>query len=576
MITNPLLSFANHLWQSTLFAAAAGLLALLLHKNQARMRYWLWLSASVKFLIPFSILTDIGDLLGRYAASTTPRLVPAAGFSALEQIGEPFTTPAAQVATPAVHLSYASVIVPLIFAVWAIGFALLVCRWARRWRRMRASVRTASALNLPIGLPVRSSSAFGEPGVFGIFRPVLLLPYGIADCLTTQEMDAIVTHELCHVRRRDNLTMLIHIVVEWLFWFHPLIWWLGARLMEERERACDEEVLRLSDPRAYAEGIIKICELYLASPLACVAGVTGGDLKRRIEAIIANRVALKLNVGRKAVLAAAALTAVAVPITMGIVNAPFVRAQSSADQKQLSGTSGQVMPHENLSFEVASVRPHVPGSPGSTGRSGIQDDPGQIQIENLSLRTLISVAFSVKAQEQLVGPGWLNDLTFDILAKPPAGYKPEQLQYLLRNLLVDRFRLSVHHETKPVRGFALVVAKGGPKLHESTGPRTFHTGRMGLIEGNQWSMSELANVLARSLGQPVTNETDLKGVYDLKLEWTPDPALESPNGPGSDMAADPGPSLFTALQEVGLRLESRKVPSDIVVVDHVERVPTEN
>ena len=122
------------------------------------------------------------------------------------------------------------------------------------------------------------------------------MPNGIVDCFTAREMEAIVAHELCHVRRRDNLVAAIHMAVEAVFWFHPLVWWVGARLVEERERACDEEVLRSGgDPRVYAEGILKICELYLASPLACVSGVTGGDLKRRIEAIMSEHVALKLN-----------------------------------------------------------------------------------------------------------------------------------------------------------------------------------------------------------------------------------------------------------------------------------------
>lgn len=99
---------------------------------------------------------------------------------------------------------------------------------------MCALVRKASPLDLPIGLPVKSSPAFGEPGVFGVFRPVLLLPDRILDCLTAREMEAIVAHELCHVRRRDNLATVIHMAVEVAFWFHPLVWWLGARLVSGR------------------------------------------------------------------------------------------------------------------------------------------------------------------------------------------------------------------------------------------------------------------------------------------------------------------------------------------------------
>ncbi len=116
--------------------------------------------------------------------------------------------------------------------------------------------------------------------MFGIFRPVLLLPEGITERLTAAQLEAILAHELCHVRRRDNLTAAIHMVVETVFWFHPLVWWIRARLIDERERACDEEVLRLgSEAEVYAESILEACKLYLESPLACVSGVTGSDLE---------------------------------------------------------------------------------------------------------------------------------------------------------------------------------------------------------------------------------------------------------------------------------------------------------
>ncbi len=98
--------------------------------------------------------------------------------------------------------------------------------------------------------------------------------------LTPSQLEAVLAHELCHVRRRDNLTSVIHMIVEAVFWFHPLVWWIGARLVEERELACDEEVLRLgSEPRVYAEGILNVCKLYVESPLRCVSGVTGSNLE---------------------------------------------------------------------------------------------------------------------------------------------------------------------------------------------------------------------------------------------------------------------------------------------------------
>jgi uncharacterized protein (TIGR03435 family) len=220
----------------------------------------------------------------------------------------------------------------------------------------------------------------------------------------------------------------------------------------------------------------------------------------------------------------------------------------------------------NLEFEVASIKPHVSSGLGSNERSGIQEDGSQVRIENLPLSVLIAISYDLKGRDQLVGPGWLSTLSFDIIAKPPLEYKHEQLQYLVRNLLADRFKMTAHREGRRIDAFALVLAKGGPKLVESKGPRTYLTARPGLIEGKQRSIAELARALANVLSEPVANQSGLEAMYDIKLEWTPDTA-----------EPERGPSLFTAIQEqLGLKLQSQKIAEDVIVVDHIERVPTEN
>ena len=114
---------------------------------------------------------------------------------------------------------------------------------------------------LPRSVPLLPSRSSMEPGVFGIIRPVLLWPEGIARHMDDAHLESVLAHEVCHVQRRDNLTSAIHMLVEAIFWFHPLVWWMGARLEEERERACDEEVLQLGNPpQVYAESILKTCE----------------------------------------------------------------------------------------------------------------------------------------------------------------------------------------------------------------------------------------------------------------------------------------------------------------------------
>ena len=226
MIPSQLLSLANHLWQSTLFAAVAGLLALALRRNRAQVRYSRWLVASVKFLIPFSMLVMLGSHFGRHTvAAAAPSGIPLF----VEKVSQPFAVTVALAAVPPAQPSPRSLIPPIPGVLWAIGFVIVAASWWRRWQRIRAAVRTASPLRLPAGIEVMSSREFFEPGVFGVRRPVLLLPDGITGHLTPEQLDAILAHELCHVRRHDNLATAVHMAVEAVFWFHPLVWWLGAR-----------------------------------------------------------------------------------------------------------------------------------------------------------------------------------------------------------------------------------------------------------------------------------------------------------------------------------------------------------
>jgi hypothetical protein len=191
-------------------------------------------------------------------------------------------------------------------------------RWLVRWRGVREILRAAVPTAIVAPVPVRTSAGLREPSIVGIVRPVLLLPAKIAAQLTPPQLEAVLRHEVCHLRRHDNLTSAIHMLVEAIFWFHPLVWWIGARLLEERERACDESVVRSgSDPRIYAEGILRVCRSYLASDLACVAGVSGADLKLRLEAIMTKTVK-ELGIGKRFALGALAFAAVSVPVMVGL------------------------------------------------------------------------------------------------------------------------------------------------------------------------------------------------------------------------------------------------------------------
>ena len=314
----------NHLWQSTLIAAAIAALMTNLHDHGAHVRYWLWWLASVKFLLPFSLLTWLGGALGRGSAPLVDLdlgEIPAT----LSVIAEPMPAGADGTSLGSVLLG-----------IWIVGFAAVVGRWITRALQVRAllysTVPYADRLPTNASLPaIRTSAALVEPALVGVFRPVLLLPSGIAEVLTRAQLDAVIAHELSHWRRRDNLTAAVHMLVEAVLWFHPLVWWIGARLIEERERACDETVVREGhDGRAYAEAILNVCERYVASRLECAAGVSGADLKRRVLEIARNRVMSVVPIRKRLLLAALALATVVAPIFIGAGSSRPAAAQAQA------------------------------------------------------------------------------------------------------------------------------------------------------------------------------------------------------------------------------------------------------
>ncbi|HEY4077348.1 MAG TPA: M56 family metallopeptidase [Rhizomicrobium sp.] len=306
----------DHIWQSTLFAGAAGLLTLICWRNAARVRFALWFAASLKFLVPFSALAALGAWLFRQFPAT---IVPPPHLLAIQPAALRLSAPARMLAQGD-HLN----LTPYVLALWAAGFGVIVLLQLARWLRLRQMLENSH--NLPVAAPVdvKASPSLLEPGLVGILRPVVLLPHGLLAHLSQPQMRAILDHELTHHARRDNLTAAIHMLVEALFWFWPPVRLIGSRLITERERACDENVVAAGhDPQAYAEGILKVCKFCLQSPLACVPGASGADLGRRVEWIMAGDAACELNAAKRTLLAASAVLALGVPVMAGFLSSPL-------------------------------------------------------------------------------------------------------------------------------------------------------------------------------------------------------------------------------------------------------------
>jgi uncharacterized protein (TIGR03435 family) len=419
---------------------------------------------------------------------------------------------------------------------------------------------------------VRSSAGL-EPCVFGIIHPVLILPDGIGDRLPPIELETVLQHELCHIRRRDNLTASLHMLVAALFWFYPLVFWIGRKLVDERERACDEDVLRISrDPEVYANGILNVCRFYLQLPPISAAGVSGANLARRIEAIMRNESVSRLSFGKILLLGAAAVTA-AFPLAISTSNASLIRAQS------------QNAP--DVQFDVASVKRNNSGSRGNYFRPS----EGRFSAENVSVQQVLTWAYRVQGFQILEAPGWIASEHYDIEAKAQGQERPAGMAFMVQKLLQDRFKLVLHRDKRELPIYVLTAAKSGMKLKAGTcltrEPNTplvpgqrqsdfcgFGGIGNGTLMATSTTMEIFTDLLTTVLGRKVVDSTGFKGNFDVSMRWMSDPV--STGNAGRVPTDTTGPSIFTAVQEqLGLKLEASKGPVDVLVVDHIER-PSEN
>jgi hypothetical protein len=292
---------------------------------------------------------------------------------------------------------------------------------------------------------------------------VLLWPRAIDTALDDAQVQAVLAHELVHVQRRDNLTAALHMVVEAVFWFHPLVWWIGARLVDERERACDEEVVRLgNDPDVYAESLLRTCRFFAESGLTCMPGVTGSDLKKRIEHIMTHHPGRALGRWSKLALTAVAVATMATPVTIGALTMPPALATVNLATVDLA--DGRPV----RSFETATVNTNATGA----NRVMMRVAPGGAwEATNVTLESMVRLAYRIQESQLAGGPDWIYDRRFDIVAKSPQGAPGPEFALRMQSLLRERFNLRLHRETRDLRVYALVVAgdeRRGPRLTAST------------------------------------------------------------------------------------------------------------
>jgi uncharacterized protein (TIGR03435 family) len=281
-------------------------------------------------------------------------------------------------------------------------------------------------------------------------------------------------------------------------------------------------------------------------------------------------------------------------------------------------------------FEVASVKPSPPPTGHGIMRRIGPPDPGMVNYGNATLTMLISRAYGVK-DYQVSGPDWLDSQGYDVVAKVPAGVPADQVPLMLQALLSERFKLALHRESKTINVYALIVGKGGPKLKESDpaelaavpgrgnagfgagppappppgagpgrglppgpGVRMMVSPNGGRQLNGRMTLAQLTDTMSFFMDRPVVDSTGLKGTYDIDMTFMPDERDQMRNrlgpamvGPPPGGVTDPRPaesaedatagSIFSAVQEkLGLKLDARKSPAEILVIDHAEKIPTEN
>ena len=598
---NGLVNLGDHIWQSTIFALCAASIALLLRRGPARVRCFVWLTASFKFFVPFSILIALGNRFVPIHPAISAPIQPQV-FYKMDVASQPFTfsalqlDPSAATAIPLRH--FAADNLPLLLgALWGIGLFTVFVRWTVEWLRIASIVRNSQEAYYGYELDALRqctqrdmklvlTEALVEPCVFGVFRPVLIWPRSLTSKLSKQQIQAIMLHELEHVRRHDNLTATLQACVAAVFWFHPIIWWLQSCLIADRERACDEAVLSSGrDATAYAEGILSACEFSVTSSAACASGVTGSQIEDRIKRIVSYR-PLFLTRSRKLLVGALSIIAISSPIIFGVLDAPRIKAAVVQDPTPIS----------NPKFDVVLIKPSQPDDQ----RRGLNFNPGKLTVRNLPMKEVIKFAYGLKSDSQLLdSPEWVNSERFTIeategealgtsLDKLPLEDRIGVFQKLVRQMLADRFHIVTSTRSTELPIFALVIAKGGPKVEpaspgrpgEARNFRGWQSHGPGIVEGSAATTELLASIVSRmpeTDDRVVVDKTGLPGEYDWTLRWTPQSLTRANTGFSMEAPEpDSGPTLFTALQEqLGLKLVAQKGIVEALVIDHIDW-PTAN
>jgi uncharacterized protein (TIGR03435 family) len=440
--------------------------------------------------------------------------------------------------------------------------------WQRALDRLRARV----GVSRPVQLIV--SGLVDAPAVVGWWKPIVLAPVGALAGLSVDGVEAVLAHELAHIRRHDYLVGIAQRAAEALLFYHPAVWWVSGHIRAERELCCDDIALACgADAFTYARALAQL-EAGRRPALGFAMSATGGSLAGRIARLL----------GRPRVKETSAAPGVLTLLALLVAVGYGMFAQSEA----------------RPAFQAASIKRDL----GSPGLMMVRPEAGgTLRAQNAPLILLIQNAYRVQAFQVIGGPSWINTEGYNIEAKPEKPADPEHVWKMLQSLLADRFQLTLHRETRDVAGYALTAVNAAklpapkadgcvpgasavlppprPGSPSPCGRLVIQMSPNGLnVTGGRIAMPELVRILGVITGRPVLDRTEVGGEFDVKLTFTPDEvAMGLPGAGGPHDSGGPRlptdsekPNILVALQEqLGLKLSSAKVPVEVVVIDRVER-----
>jgi TonB family protein len=410
----------NHLWQATLVLMIALIAASFLKNAPGRARYILWVVASAKLAVPSVLVVLLLQRLGVDFSRlfSSPKKGFTDGAAIISQLASPITLSdgfPTSIAAPK-H----NEILCVLSLAWLMGSTLLLTIWLARRYRFRTTMRAVSiedstrerlALErvrtwLSVKRDVRLSVLRGnvEPGVWGVFKPRVFLPENMADQLSDAELEAVMMHEMVHVARWDNLVANFHRFVCCILWFHPLVWILDRLLLADRERACDEEVIRLGGaPAVYASSLLKVLRFCLGWSLAGASNATGSNLGRRVERIMTDSSGIRISKWHRIAVGSIATIVILISIAAGVLTRDGVIAQESGPQH--GGVPGGVpggIPGGTIGGVTGGIPGGVPGGvPGGIASELMSAQQQASILERLSQASEVNLQFKNAADSPL-------------------------------------------------------------------------------------------------------------------------------------------------------------------------------